>query len=443
MQRYCFVIFLLLCVIACHVPTYNEYNRKSYQALLIRDYPQALAMLDKNKYLKKKHSTLLYMLEKGRLHLLCGHYEEAFHLLEQADNMLDSYNTIKQRDVRGSIHLKKTSTVFLGVPVVNESYYSELTGIFRKPRTKDYRPAIYERILIHYYKAICLLNLGRIEEAAVEARQLDLLSHNLDDYKSEEYGVTHYVSDPTPEMISGIVYELQPDINSAWISYDNALKKYQDQDAAYLFGNTAPLQLKKDVVKFSQMLGFYDRVNEYQKSFSLEQHSDTTSRYVILLIDQGLIPWKDDDYSWYHMSGGVISRGFDRKKNSIRFSKPVYTPSPLRQDPILKASTRIEGKPEVLYNPAYQTTAILNNRFDKETDHYLHEYLKNDTVVNNSSEYTHADTRNWQSVPSRIEYIKLPVDTGWNTILLKKSSGKIDTLMVRGDRRRNFAFLVN
>jgi hypothetical protein len=375
--------------------------------------------------------------------LLAGQYTESFNALEEADNMLDSWDDFPMRDVAGNIHIKHSSDGMFGSTYTGESYYPQLSDLFTSPRRMSYRPTPYERILIHYYKAISLILSNQEEEAEVEARQLELLSDNLDDLKSEEYGASYYVSDAMPQMISGLIYDANLDYNSAFISYENAHKKLSDPKGSFIYGANIPSLLKNDILKLSYLLDFDDRLSNYEKNFNVSYKLDTTPIYAIILIDNGLVPIKNEDYSYYHMRYGMISKGYDTKKNSLLFSKPEFVKAPVGYDTILSITSNIRKQPELLYNPGYFSLKTLNKRFEIETNHYLQEYLKGDSVANSTHQYRHCDTRNWQSLPQTIEYVKIPVDTGLNRILVNHRSGKTDTLSLRIYRKNLLYYLPN
>ncbi len=435
-------IILVLVIYACRKPTYNQTNKKSYASLLENDYESSLKYLDKNKYLKKKSSEILYLMEKGRLQLLAGKYKEAFVNLETASLKLDSWKELKERDVAGGIHTETKTETRFGT-ISNSSYTKPLAEIFTAPRFKTYRPSHYERLLIHYYKAICLIQLNRIEDAEVEAKQINQLSLNLDDLKNAESFVKKYVSDPFPQMISGIIYELLPDENSAFIAYENAYKKMEDEDTPRIYGNSIPKQLRKDILRLSYRLNFDDRLQQYESHFNDLYRSDSINRSLIVLIDHGIVPYKKEDLSWHHMRNGNLYPGMGNGKNSMRFSKPEFIPSPKKADPVVSVATSVLKTPEKIYTLDYITTQTYNKRFKIESEYYIKKCFRADTVFNQNSLAPTCDTRNWQSLPEYIAYVKLPVDTGWNAMYIKHQSGKTDSLRVYINRRNNFYYYVN
>lgn len=400
------------------------------------DYESAITFLDKNRYVNHKHSRVLYRMENARLLLLSKRFNESFLQLEEADKELDGWNNLKERDIMGAIRYQ--TGYHSGSVFQTSSVSKPFNEILKSPRKVFYRPHPYERTLIHYYKAICLLQLNRFDDALIEARKLDELSHSYDDLAPVEPEAKRYYSDPWPQMISGILYELCFDPNNALIAYENAYRKWMEPGAASHFGITLPQQLKTDLMRLSYRLKFDDKLTEYERLFGYKYVKDTSLATCFVMIDNGLVPIKREDRSSYHIRNGMISKGYDQSKNSRTLSKPEFIPAHVATDPITEVASR---KPDMLCHTAHTTLKTLNKRYNYEANWYLNQYLKNDSVVSRNNEHQSCDTRNWQSIPAMIQYVKIPSDTGNLTLYVRRQSGKTDTLKLYIRKGPNFCYI--
>lgn len=428
-------LLLISLIAACSAPDYYVTNKKCYEAMLHENYTEALNALDKNRYLTAKHSRVLYRIEKARLLLLAKNYEEAFKNLESADLELDGWDLLKERDIMGAIRVsQRAQSGFM----VSNVVYKPMRELLKSPRKVPYRPYPYERTMIHYYKAISLLQLNRYEDALIEARKLDELSHSYDDLAPVEPDARQYVSDAWPQLISGILYEVCNEPNHALIAYDNAFKKLTDPGVNAQYGIQMPAQLRTDLMRLSYRLRFDDRLNEYERLFETTYVRDTSLATCIVLVDNGLIPVKRNDRSWYHMRNGAIRKGKDKSKNSRTLSKPEFIHPKVKADPVVAVGTK---QPEIVCNPAHITLKTLNKRYNYEADWYLQKYFKGDSVVSHSNERQDCDTRNWQFLPASVNYVKIAADTGLKTLLIQRQSGRIDTLQLYIRKGNNFCYI--
>lgn len=418
---------------ACSSPDYYITNKKSYEATIKGNYTDALAALDKNKYLTSKHSRVLYLIEKARLQMLSGQYDAAFTNLETAHRELDGWDLLKERDIMGSIRVtRSTQTAF--TTFTSSTVYKPLKEFFKPPQKLPYRPGAHERMLIHYYKAMCKLHLQQYDEALVEARQLDELSHSYDDLRFVEPACKNYTSDAWPQLFSGLIYELANEPNNALIAYHNAWNKLCAPEVPSLFGVQAPLQLRKDLLRLSYRLQFDDKLATYEKQFNTAFVRDTSLATCIVIIDNGFVPVKKNDHASYYVRKGTIVRGRDKAVNSRYLSKPEYIWPAIKPDMVVSVSNQT---PEMLYHPAHIALKTLNKRYNAEADYYLSQYMKGDSVESRSKENLVCDTRNWQFIPARIQYLKIPSDTGLQQLYIRRQSGITDTLTMRIRRGNN------
>ncbi|MFY7964616.1 MAG: COG3014 family protein [Chitinophagaceae bacterium] len=259
------VVMFLPFLFACS--TYNNKINAYYGAVKSNQLEQAQIQLNSNKFLQKKRNRLLYFLEQGKLLHLQKQYAKSNLFLNAADAIIEN-------------RLKNIGNVIL----------SNLTN----PMATDYKQEDFEIFMVHYYKALNYLQLGDVNEAVVEARRIGL-SNNFqkDKYRFDS---KKYTQDAFSLNLQGMLYEANNEINNAFISYRNAVDLYLNNGNNY-YGTTIPNQLKKDVVRTANKLGFYDIADIYkQKLGNIETIDSTTSQSeLIIFFENGLAPTKQEN----------------------------------------------------------------------------------------------------------------------------------------------------
>ncbi len=191
-----------------------------------------------DKQLLKPQDELLRYLELGLLNHLEGEYEKSNQLLNKAELTAEL------------LYTRKLSDMFV-VAMSN-------------PRNGPYRGHRFERVFIHYYKALNYLALAfssrknqfrpLLDEAQVEARKVDVLLNAIA-YESGDYGAVNsssksffkkvassltqldsgrydtkkinYREDGYIRYMMGVIYELSGEIDDARIAYEKAAKIYE------------------------------------------------------------------------------------------------------------------------------------------------------------------------------------------------------------------------
>ena len=128
---------VLLCLVffLCGCASYNEKIAAYYKQISEGNYVQANTELNKNKLLQRPRNQLLYLMEKGRSCQLMGAFEESNTYFNQADSLLESGG------------LSGTADAIVGTLV--------------NPMTQTYKGEDFEKFMIHYYKALNYLHLGK------------------------------------------------------------------------------------------------------------------------------------------------------------------------------------------------------------------------------------------------------------------------------------------
>ena len=150
----------LLCIpVLFSCATYQRKLSAYYQQVDAGHYERADALLSSNGFLQRDRNQLLYYMEKGKLFHLRGLYDSSNLYFNKADDLIEEKR-------------KSAGDVFLGASV--------------NPMLQTYLGEDHERFLIHYYKAINYLQLGNTEGARVEARRIQLSEDALNDKTRKE-----------------------------------------------------------------------------------------------------------------------------------------------------------------------------------------------------------------------------------------------------------------
>ncbi|TQM51426.1 hypothetical protein BDE36_3204 [Arcticibacter tournemirensis] len=458
----CLVIFSALLLLTSSCTTYHEQIKNYYSSISEGDYAKANIELEKSKLLQKTRNRLLYLLEKGRTTHALAQYDTSNHYFNLADKYIEEVRT---------------------------DAGDALAGTLVNPMMQKYKGEDFEKIMIHYYKALNYLYLGKSEEAIVEARRITLQNQQLNDKFNDKNN--RYSKDPFSFMLQGLIYESAADINNAFIAYRNAAEAYLNSENQEYYGIKMPEQLKKDVLRTASQNGFNDEVGRFEKLLNMkyEVHKDAEGGSLVVFWENGLAPVKEQQDFFFSLTKGTSGFYFvDMNGNNIPFDSgvsfnadhleaadlnnfrvafPRYAPRP----PLFKIATIQTKQDSVVAEKAEDINELaistLKQRFVKEASLALSRMAvkkaaqmvikgKDDDNKKNkelregiaaaidlySLFSEKADTRNWQTLPSSIYYARIPLQKGKNDvkIFLRDAHGKeeIKNFSVEGTGKITF-----
>lgn len=430
--------------------TYHERAQPYYDGLRQNNYLQAEKLLDRNKLIQARRNRLLYYMEKGYV----------THLLHQFDtsnvyfNLADAFN----ENNKGSV-------------------WDVAVGTVTNPMMQTYRGEDFEHFLVHYYKALNYYYLGKQEDALVEARRITLTNNEQRDKFNDKS--SRYSQDAFALIMQGLLYESDGDINNAFISYRNAVDLYLKQSGSTYYGVSLPSQLAEDLFRTASQMGFTDELHFYEGKLNRtwQPAPATSGGEMILFLEYGMAPYKkQDDYYFTLIKNDAgffftnnaraitvpldFSVGIDATNLSVsdfnvfRLALPSYVVRPLKSADF---SVTVNGNAGPAVNAVedinFVATHTLSERTLKEISLGLSRLLvkkiaekqlkdKNQTAgdvlqaVNLLVEK--ADTRNWQSLPAKIYYVRVPLQTGENKIAISSGGTTTDTLTVQGNKGIQF-----
>mgnify|MGYP001052715885 CR=1 FL=1 len=264
--------FLLSCA------SYNARISGYYDYMTSGNYTMADKALDNVRLLQKKRNHFLYLVEKGRIAQLLHQYDTSNSFFNEADNLAE--------DTKSNIG-------------------DIAIGTITNPMMQQYQPEAFEKFMLHYYKAINYLQLGKTEDALVEARRITIQANE----QENKYGdkINRYSKDAFSFMLQGIIYESAGDMNNAFIAYRNAAETYLSVPNKSWYGVSIPKQLEYDVLRTAHINGFTDEVTRFEKLFNTTyQPSDTAKGGELLVfVEKGRVPIKKQQDLSFFLSKGL------------------------------------------------------------------------------------------------------------------------------------------
>lgn len=263
---------------------------------LLQDQPRlALQALEKQKY--GMGDRVLYLLDKGMLLRMVNDYAGSNQAFEAAKKRID--------ELYGA-SVSQTAASFL----VNDS-------------TRAYAGEPYERALIHLYMALNYLQLGKLDDARIEAQQVELTERE----EVQSVSKRRYMDDGLARYLTGKIYEELGEWSDARISYRQAYDAYREY--ARRFGFVMPRFVEYDLLRLTQREGLNDEYRRLSKRFALPVAAPDPTRRgrgeIIFMLHEGLAPIKREH------STTVVN---PQNGRLIRISLPAYE---RRNDPVVGA----------------------------------------------------------------------------------------------------------
>lgn len=230
-------------------------------------FAEARDTLDKSPLAASRKDRLLYLLEKGTLLQMAKDYKDSNDVFESAERQADE---------------------FYGISISNE-----LKGAIVNDAMMEYPGEDFERVLIHYFRAMNYMSLENRDEALVECRKADNLLNQI----NERYqGKNVYKEDALLRYLSGMLYEWDHSYNDAFIAYRKAYDLYS-KDYQRLYGVSAPPFLLGDLVRTAKASGLADEAEKYLDELGdapwIDRETMDSYGELIILMDNGWAPRKE------------------------------------------------------------------------------------------------------------------------------------------------------
>jgi hypothetical protein len=465
-RKHSAIILLCLLVIGSGCATYYQKTQRFQSYLTEGRLDDALKWLNKNDKESTGKNELLYYMYRGWVNWMLGDAGASNADLQKADLLIED-------------HRKK--------------WGAEAISLISNPSVRPYQAEDHEKVMVNYFKALNYMQLGDHEAAIVEARRITIKLQQLNDkYKERK---NRYSDDAFAHTVIGMLYEANRDYNNAFIAYRNALETYEDVYAVN-FGISAPIQLKKDLLRAAYLTGFYDEVTHYEEKFGFEhQPEQTEGGEMVFIWHNGLGPVKSEwSINFMTVPGGNGFVNYTNEEYGLTFpffigNRPAEEQSRIRDLSMLRVAfpKYLERRPafshaavkaggrsyslelaENLNDIAYKTlhdrmlremgNALLRVAAKKSLEMAVGAITKprspeegldigglaqaSVSIVNALTEK--ADTRNWQTLPYAIYYTRIKLPAGQHTIELNTSGkGHSDRHTITVDiRKDNTTFYV-
>ena len=408
-----------------------DFNREFEQGNIDR----ALEELQNDKQYSKTNTKLLYYLNKGLLLSMTGQYDASNKSFEKAYLFGEDFKI---------------------------NYPLEAASYLVNPMITVYKGEDHEHLMPLYYKAINFLKMSMYEEALVECKRLNIRLQQLSDkYKSPD----KFQRDAFIHNLMGIIYQASGDWNNAFIAYRNAYEIYQD-DYVRLFGVDIPEQLKKDLLVSAWNTGFTEEFNDFREKFGWTDFNvDKPDGELVFFWHNGLGPVKDE-WSINFAIDHENENAFVFRNDQMPVTFPYSVESRRDRIDLTELEMFRVAFPKYVERPVYFSSAAIemndttyNLQLAEDINKIAFKSLQERMVLEFSKSLLRAalkkaaeksarkenegfgallgavnamtekaDTRNWQTLPHSIFYVRVPLKEGKNDVkfVLQKPDGSRD-----------------
>ncbi len=291
-----------------------------------------------------------------------------------------------------------------------------------------YRAPGYERVLMNVFQAFNYVKEGALDEALVEARDLD--SKFPVDIDAFVHKKRQFEDNGFARLLTGILYEARGksgDLNEALIAYKQALAVYD----AYYGGKYVPQILAEGLIRLAGK--FNDpALRLYRTRFAGFAAVPAEGRAIVYLFEAvGFSPVKAQDILPVPLEEGLVAKiafpKFMRRDYAARSSEllldadngaVIHAPTELGMDIEDLAVQDLAARKALILSKAVLRPAMkyLVERNQKEAIEKKHGVLAGEAFGLLSSLYNifteQADVRSWQALPGQIRVARLVVSPG-------------------------------
>lgn len=208
-------------------------------------------------------------------------YRESVGDTERVDELLNLGLLALEAGDYAAAHSALAEADRLAEERLTKSLSREAAGLAVSDRVRAYQGTVFDKAMLHYYRAVAFVAQGMPDEAVVEGRRLaTYLEVNARESKH------HYKDDGFLQWFSGTLYRSYLQDNDAWISFKRARQIYGDY-----YGIGEPSFLCPVTLEMAQRVG-----HEESETELAEQCPDAAqSLYpgcgrVVVLCEAGLAP---------------------------------------------------------------------------------------------------------------------------------------------------------
>ena len=380
-------------------------------------FASAARLVEDNKESYGKNSAVLYNLESGLLLHYAGDYELSnTHFLESEREMDDLYTQSVSKGV--------------GSMVLNDNLL-------------PYEGEDFEKVYVNLFLALNYARLGKLGDALVEARKVDL---KLKEYSRQYEGKNSYKQDAFVRYIMGVLYEADGEVNDAFISYRDAYQGYKAYDT--LFATKCPSYLKADLVRTAGRLGFQNELTEYEKEFGIKYTpSPPNLGTLLVVIYSGRGPVKEevklrvsimDNEGTVHTFVAAVPKFRSRQNWVSTYNVSANgngvsdaTESELGEDVNAIAGKSLDERISLIYLKTagrallkFLAAEQAKKEVKKQNDSPLANFLTSVVVDAAYDASEKADVRTWRTLPHDIQIALLRLPAGDFTVGVNSQNGE-------------------
>ncbi len=265
--------------------SFERYRMLYNERIETGNFEEATRLVENKRFYKKDRNEVLRYLELGALARMQGDLEKSNEYLNKADYLIE--------DRRASLG-------------------SQGLAVMSNPRVLPYQTEYFENIAVHYLKSLNYLQLNDISAARVEARRTNIRLQELNDAVPEK--PLKYHDDVLGHITMGLSYEMNGEWNNAFIAYRNAVELFiQDGEVQPYMGVQMPEQLKCDLLRMADQLGFANDASYYRRILAPRCKDDVgEGGSLVLFWENGQGPIKEENIIGFD----VVRRG---DRSQVRF----------------------------------------------------------------------------------------------------------------------------
>ena len=369
------------------------------------DYEDALSVIEQSKGAYGDNNAVLYWMDKGIILHFAGKYEESNDVLAKAELKIEELYT--------------------------KSITGEIGAMFTNDLTLPYEGEDFEKVMVNLFMAMNYIYLNKSEDALVEIRKID---NKLNIYNSKYEKKNLYNADAFGRYLSGILYDINREINDAFISYRDAYEVFETYQSNY--GIPIPNPLMKDILRVTDALNFSEEHETYfKKSPNLkwipEKELKNKGEF-ILFIMQGFAPKKEeytirvavpDEKTGVPHYVKLAFPKFVPRPTDIGYSRVTLHPTEETKDTFLVenitaiAKRNLEDRIDRIYAKTLIRVAAKTIGTEIARKKASDSSKGLGTVVGLASivyaeASEQADIRNWRLLPAEIYMARIPVEPG-------------------------------
>lgn len=423
--RLAFLGLALLFLEGC--ATYSQNMAPVRSALASGDVPAAVESFKK---IKPSKDDLSYLLPKATLSSLSGDWQESNNAFDDAERSYEELYTVS---------------------LTNEAF-----SLLTSDTVRPYRSNEQEMALIPYYRIFNYIQMGKTNDALVEARKANS-KHPVDTTQTEKLTEKDIRFKAFLNYYTGLLFASQGESNDAIISLRNAYKLYRQGSSQ--FGLPIPRWLPADYYDAAIQVGLKDEVRPLEGPYAsiVTQAERNRGNNVILFLESGFVPYREGVDLFFPLY--KADEKADKKATAQYYvtnygnnvyayqTKPVKLDQFLRLSfPKLALSPSAVASSEVLLSEdasiradrGLNLASVTALQFKQDSGDMLFRTLlralaKQGTLkaaqgensglgwlmnaINVATEQ--ADTRSWLLLPERIDVVKARVPTGTTSLTVR------------------------